>query len=48
MIPKDFLYQIYLSLVVKNDYIPTYSGKLSQYTDNAHTKVKSLSSRYML
>ena len=47
MIPPHLFYQIYLSFLEQNDCTPPKCGKLSEYTDSAHTEVEDLSSRYM-
>ena len=47
MIPPHLFYQIYLSFLEENDCTPPKCGKLSEYTDSAHTEVEDLSSRYM-
>ena len=44
MIPPHLLYQIYLSFLEQNDCTPPKCGKLSEYTDSAHTEVEDLSS----
>ena len=43
MIPPHPVYRIYLSFL---DCTPPKCGKLSEYTDSAHTKVEDLSSKY--
>ena len=48
MIPPHLFYQIYLSFLEQNDCTPPKCGKLSEYTDSAHTEVEDPSSRYML
>ena len=45
MIPPHLFYQICLSFLEQNDCTPPKCGKLSEYTDSAHTEVKDLSSR---
>ena len=47
MIPPHLFYQIYFSFLEQNDCTPPKCGKLSEYTDSAHTEVEDLSSRYM-
>ena len=45
MIPPHLFYEIYIYLFEKNDCTPPKCDKLSEYTDNAQTEVKDLSSR---
>ena len=40
MIPPHNVYQIYHSLSVRDDCTPSKCGKLSEYTDSAHTEVE--------
>ena len=47
MIPPHLFFQIYLPLLQQNDCTPPKCGKLSEYTDSAHTEVEDLSSRCM-
>ena len=47
MIPSDLLYQIRLSLLEQDACSPPKYGELSEYTDNAHTEMDDLTSRYM-
>ena len=47
MIPPHLYYQIYPTLSGPDDCTPPKCGKLSEYTDNAHTEVEDLSSRYV-
>ena len=47
MIPPHLFNQIYLSFLDQNDCTPPKCGKLSEYTESAHTEVEDLSSRCM-
>ena len=47
MIPPHNVYQIYHSLSVRDDCTPPKCGKLSEYTDSAHTEVEDPSLGYM-
>ena len=42
MIPPHLFYQMYLSFLEQNDCTPPKCGKLSEYTDSAHTEVEDL------
>ena len=44
MIPPHLFYQIYLSFL---DCTPPKRGKMSEYTDSAHTEVEDHSSIYV-
>ena len=47
MTPPHLFYELYLSFLEQNDCTPPKCGKLSEYTDSAHTEVEDLSSRCM-
>ena len=47
MIPPHNIYQIYHSFSVQDDCSPPKCGKLSEYTDSAHTEVEDPSLGYM-
>ena len=47
MIQPHRFYQIYISFLDQTDCTPPKGGKLSEYTDSAHTEVEDLSSRYI-